>query len=97
MSRKVIAKISDGRKTYSEAIDIEEEKELWLKEGWGDFNEEEYIPLKAFPMSEISMLNGVHFIFGWWECFMQSDDVPMWIRETDADKLIMTVDPCEEE
>lgn len=91
MSKKVIAKISNGRKTYSEKIDLEEQKEI---EG-ENFNEEKYIPLKAFPMSEISMLNGVHFIFGWWECFMQSDDVPMWVVE--AEELMVSVDSCEEE
>lgn len=93
MSKKIIAKISDGRRTYSEKIDLEEQKEIEMEER-GYFNEEEYIPLVAFHMSDISRLNGVHFIFGWLECFMQSDDVPMWVRE--SDELMVSVDSCEE-
>lgn len=77
MSQRLV-KVSDRRRTYSEVID-DDEGEFEL----GD-------PIPPFRASEISSFNGKHFIFGWWECFLQSDDVPMWIRE--ADDLLLSVE-----
>lgn len=47
----------------------------------------EYTRPVCFNAKEIDQFNqpgGYHFIFGWWECFCQSDDVPGWMHEADS-------------
>jgi hypothetical protein len=77
--------ISNGKQTYSEIMNDEEIEQ---------YSVEECRKLDAFPMSDVYKYNGNHFVYGWWESFMQSDDVPMWIyaAEIDPDSLIMTVE-----
>jgi tRNA(Ile)-lysidine synthase TilS/MesJ len=68
--------VSCNNKKYTEEVDAqdyfdEEEEEV---EGY-------FSPLKKFHLKEISKYNGRHFIFGWWECFVQSDDFPLWLHD----------------
>ena len=62
-------------KLYSEEIDYDE-YEL------DRFSADQLRSLDKFDSTDIDQYNGNHFIFGWWECFGQSDNVPMWMVES---------------
>lgn len=72
--------VSTPRQGYIERIDLEEYD---LLDEPMSFTK----PLRPFKASSIDQFNGNHFIFGWFECFSQSDDVPMWLREATSDEL----------
>ena len=72
---------SDGKKRYTETIDPKSDE-------WGDYfddKDSEYTrTLSRFSHRDIGQYNegAGHFIFGWMESFVQSDEVPMWMRES---------------
>ena len=72
--------VSCNNKKYTEEVDAQDyfdEEEEEETEGY-------FSPLKKFHSKEISKYNGRHFIFGWWECFVQSDDFPLWLHDGDV-------------
>lgn len=93
---EVTVEITDGRRTYSEKLDMKEEKEKWNEWVTNGANphlekmkfEHYYRPIKC-TFDTIEKYNGDHFIFGWHECFIQSDDISGWMY--DAKKLKITV------
>lgn len=64
----------DGKHSYSYRNDLDE---------YEGYEGEELRPLNSFDISNINQYNGNHFIFGWWECFTQSDEIPYWMRENE--------------
>lgn len=53
------------------------------KNEWDDFFDDkdpEFIrPLQKFSLDKIDQYNDNHFIFGWWESYLQSGYVPEWV------------------
>ena len=90
--KQIIVEITNGKQTYSEDV-YEEEKEYWNEISTNGANKElegktfEWWtrPLKKFKMIDSEKYNtkndNAHFIFGFLECFGQSDDVPEWMME----------------
>lgn len=80
----VWVKIGNKKQYYAENVQID----------IADFskNHKFYSLINNLPVSEIKQFNGVHFIFGWFECFIQSDNVPQWIWETDKNELFISVE-----
>lgn len=66
---KTIIKISDGKRTYSEDV-TDESREI------------SEISKMPFTTENIEKYKD-HYIFGWCECFLQSDDVPSWMYENE--------------
>ena len=94
---KIIVSITDGKKTYSEDVTEEQEEDFRSfpavlrnkKITFETWNRE----LKPFPFTtaEMDKFNtrdeNSHFIYGWAECFGQSDDVPMWMSCDDVELI----------
>lgn len=83
--RKYTVKLSCGRKSYSEEI---VPVEFW--EGDCDlmFVDDEFRDIDPMPLSKINDLNGNHFLFGWFECFIQGGEAPAWMYERDGELTI---------
>lgn len=52
------------------------------------YEENELRPIEI-KLSDLESVNGNHIIYGLWECFVQSDNCPMFIWETKADDIIL--------
>lgn len=86
MNRLIIS-IAKGKREYKEDV-TEEASEHFeecvsnganphlVKLGWDEWTKETIVSKK-----EIDGLNGKHFLYGWIESFMQSDDYPRWIDD----------------
>ena len=91
---KVLVKITDGKRAYSENVTDEQKEHFdecqsngansWLEK----MTFEHYTrPIKESIMERNSLDKynetdeNAHFVFGWMECFSQGDDVPEWVRE----------------
>jgi hypothetical protein len=72
---KLMAKITDGKVSYSEAIDTTEEEYLDLFIENPDFFKEIEI-----GSNDIERINGTHFLYGWFESIQQSDETPLFVR-----------------
>jgi len=49
----------------------------------------EFRDLKPFPGTDIGKYTD-HHVFGWFECFIQGDNVPLWVRECSSEKLMIS-------
>lgn len=91
---KVLVRITDGKRTYEENVTEEEQKYFKEISTNGANPEIEKMSFEHWtrPIKEDLMDNqsldkyntcdqNAHFIFGWMECFSQSDNVPQWIYE----------------
>ena len=69
----------DGKRRYTETIDPKAEE-------WGDFFNDKDSDftrsLSRFSHKDIGPFNDNHFIFGWMESFIQSDNVPLWMHDS---------------
>jgi hypothetical protein len=63
-----------GKRSYTERIDPEDHE---------GYSGDELRALEQFNAGDIDQYNGNHYIFGWWECFTQSDDVPSWMHDSE--------------
>jgi len=89
---KIIVSITDGKRTYSEDV-TEEEKESfeecsknganpWLNNFDRYTRELPEFELRTDLLAKYNTKNEeAHFIFGWYECFFQSDDVSGWMYD----------------
>jgi hypothetical protein len=99
--------ITDGKRTYSEDVTEEQRESFeecstnganpWLT----DFDRyTRSLPEFELKTKLIERYNtrdeDAHFIFGWCECFFQSDDVPGWMYDPDV-RLKIEVKNTEEE
>lgn len=93
---EITVEITNGKKTYSEKLDMKKEKEEWNE--WTTNGANPHLEKITFDyyhrpitcnFDSIEKYNGNHFIFGWHESFIQSDDVSGWMY--DAKKLTITV------
>jgi hypothetical protein len=95
MSERIIVKITDGKRTYSEDV-TEEQKESFEEYSTNganpwmtDFdNYTRALPefdMEATILEEYNTTDEkAHFIFGWCECFFQTDDAPGWMYGPDV-------------
>ena len=84
---KVVVRV--GEHTYSEEIDMDAERKGWDRLMANGANpelavvgfEKYHRPLKKTMRSwaDFEELNGNHFVYGWFECFTQSENVPAWL------------------
>lgn len=75
---KVTVSLSAGKKKYTE--DVTEDVSQYA-------NPLFYRELKNIKSSELEQFNGAdlsHFIFGWFEAFAQSNDIPQWLYESET-------------
>lgn len=91
--RRLIVSITSGKRECKEDV-TEETKEHFdecvsngvnphlVKLGW-----DEWIREVIIKHRDIDQLNGKHFLYGWVESFLQSDDVPAWVW--DAKDLVI--------
>lgn len=88
---KISVTIRAGKRSYIEEIDMEVQKEMWNEWTTNGANpdlekmtfEDFHRPIKfIWKDRKEDQYNGNHFIYGWLECFCQSDDVPEWMRES---------------
>lgn len=85
---KVIVKITEGKHSYSEDVtDAQKEyfKEISTNGANKDVEHKTFdwwtrpITTKATDLNKYNTRDeNAHFIFGWFECFSQSDNVPQW-------------------
>ena len=77
-SNKIII-ISDGQRAYSEIMPE------WILEHYEDCGPDESFKEWTKPIEvtskEIAQYNGNHFIFGWYESFLQSENWPNWATQ----------------
>lgn len=96
---KVIAKITNGIQSYSEDV-TDGQKEYFKTISTNGANPDvenktfewwvRPIKSNASDLEKYNKRDGNgHFIFGWFECLAQSDDVPQWMY--DADELEIEV------
>lgn len=92
---KIMVRITDGKRTYIEDVTEEEKEsfELYSANGWnsGETDFKRYtrsLPefnLETNLLEKYNTVDGnAHFIFGWCERFLQSDDVPGWMYDPDV-------------
>lgn len=99
---KIIVKVTDGKRTYIEDV-TEDCKEYWNEvstngaNSWLTDFKRDHRPIKETLKNGIKDLDkyntqdeNSHFIYGWWECFMQSDNIPMWMYEAEILELEVT-------
>lgn len=93
--RTIIIILREGNRKYSETIsgcEYREVQEHFCECQTNGANphlenmtfEEFTRPLEPFKStrSGLEQYNGNHYIYGWMECFSQSDEVPFWIQES---------------
>lgn len=98
--RRIIVRVSDVKHAYEE--DVTEETTEYFNEcknnganPWLNTFESYTRPIKDDLMfyNSLDKYNkkdkNNHFIYGWWECFSQSDNVPLWMD--DAKSLTIEV------
>lgn len=95
---KVIVKVSAGKRSYSEDV-TDEQKEYFQEISTNGANPKmedktlewwvRPIKCKASEVDKYNSGDDSHFIFGWFECFAQSDNVPQWVY--DAEELELEV------
>jgi hypothetical protein len=76
---KILVKITDGKRTYIEDVT---ETMMEANKDWG-LDMSHFRPIQTTPM-ELDKFNktdeNAHFIYGWVEGFLQSDEVPDWMN-----------------
>jgi len=89
---RLFVEITKGKRAYKEDV-TEEAREYFdecvsnganshlMKLGWDEWTKEIIVNEK-----ELSDLNGRHFLYGWIESFMQSDECPNWINRFGPDE-----------
>jgi hypothetical protein len=99
---KITLSNDEGSKSYSEIIKDSKYHELLgcfneLKSNGANPDLDgvefsDYVrPMKSKCVSEkIDSFNGNHFIYGWLECFIQSDDFQSWML--DSEKITVEVE-----
>lgn len=89
---KIIVRITNGKQTYEEDVtnEIKEHFLECISNGGNPWLEKMDIDYYTRPIKENLMVShsldkynkadeNAHFIFGWMECFSQSDNVPEWM------------------
>ena len=79
----ICVSITDGKATYSEVLDTEEELEYWEDISTNGSNPQlkglgfyDYWKPWAGTVKDLNKVNGIHGIFGWWESFWQREGCP---------------------
>ena len=89
---RLIVSITRGKREYKEDVTEEAREDFdecvsnganphLVKLGWEEWTKEIIVNEK-----ELSDLNGRHFLYGWIESFMQSDECPNWINRFGPDE-----------
>ena len=87
---RLIVSITRGKREYKEDVTEEAREDFdecvsnganphLVKLGWEEWTKEIIVNEK-----ELNDLNGRHFLYGWIESFMQSDECPNWIHRFDG-------------
>ena len=98
---KVIVKLSAEKRTYSEDV-TSEQKEYFEEISTNGANKDiegktfewwtRPIKVKADEIEKFNTRNeNAHFIFGWFESFSQSHNVPQWMYDVNGNELIIEV------
>jgi hypothetical protein len=78
---KILVKITNGKKTYIE--DVTDSMTEANKDWQEDMSFFRPVKCKLSNIGDFNNKENGNFIYGWIEGFMQSDDVPQWIWESD--------------
>jgi len=90
---RIFVKITDGKRTHSEDV-TEEQKEYFEEISTNGANPDvegktfewwvRPIKSKATDLDKYNTRDdNAHFIYGWFESFAQSDNVPQWMYDAD--------------
>lgn len=100
MTSEIISvNVTNGRFGVIEELDMKEQKEYFKELQTNGANPDiekitwdEWMMPVRIRHEDIQIWNKKpHFIYGWWESFLQSDNVPQWLMGAESENVLIIV------